>query len=95
MLSAQIHKSKFDMILLLFAIPKIVLDDWTIDHNEILTLVSMGTFLLSASTCLTIKLVITNLIENAVIISLLKGEPLAVHNLIAFFNTFLKSCNGK
>ena len=72
-----------------------VSDDWTSDHNEILTFVPMGTFLLSASTCLTIKLVITLLIENAVIISLLKGEPLAVHNLIAFFNTFLKSCYGE
>ena len=55
----------------------------------------MGTFLLSASTCLTVKLVVALLIEDAVIICLLESEPLAVLNVIALFNAELKGFNGK
>ena len=60
-----------------------------------LALVPMGTFLLSASTSLTVKLVVAFLIEDAVIICLLEGEPLAVLNVIALFNAELKGFNGK
>ena len=55
----------------------------------------MGTFLLSASTSLAVKLVIALLIEDAVIIGLLKGEPQAVLHLIALRNAFLESGDGK
>ena len=55
----------------------------------------MGTFLLSASTSLAVKLVIALLVEDTVIIGLFKGEPLAVLHLIALFNAFLKGGDGK
>ena len=54
----------------------------------------MCTFLFSASTCLTIKLVITFLVKNAVVIGLFKCKPLAVLSLITFFNAFLECGNG-
>ena len=55
----------------------------------------MGTFLLPSSTSLTVKLVIALLVEDAVIIGLLEGKPLAVLNLVALFNAFLEGGNGK
>ena len=55
----------------------------------------MGAFLLSTGTCLAVKLVVALLIEDAVIICLLEGEPLAVLNVIALFNAELKGFNGK
>ena len=55
----------------------------------------MGTFLLSTCTCLAIKLVIALLIEDAVIVGLLEGEPLAVLHLIALQDAFLKRGDGK
>ena len=58
-------------------------------------MVSMGTFLLPGSTSLTVKLVIALLVEDAVIIGLLEGKPLAVLDLIALFNAFLKGGDGK
>ena len=58
-------------------------------------MVSMGTFLLPSSTSLTVKLVVAPLIQDAVIIGLLEGKPLAVLDLIALFNAFLKGGNGK
>ena len=60
-----------------------------------LTFVSMGTFLLSTSTCLTIKLVVAPRIQDAVVVGLLEGEPLAVLNFVALFNAFLEGGNGK
>ena len=58
-------------------------------------MVSMGTFLLPSSTSLTVKLVIALLVEDAVIIGLLEGKPLAVLDLIALFNAFLEGGNSK
>ena len=58
-------------------------------------MVSMGTFLLPSSTSLTVKLVVALLVEDAVIIGLLEGKPLAILKLIALFNAFLKGGNGK
>ena len=58
-------------------------------------MVSMGTFLLPSSTSLTVKLVVAPLIQDAVIIGLLEGKPLAILKLIALFNAFLKGGNGK
>ena len=55
----------------------------------------MCTFLLPSSTSLTVKLVITLLIEDAVIIGLLEGKPLAVLDLITLFDAFLKGGDGK
>ena len=55
----------------------------------------MGTFLLSTCTGHTIKLAITLLIENAVIICLFEGEPLTVLHIIALCNAFLKGGDGK
>ena len=63
--------------------------------NEILTFVSVGTFLLSSSASLAVKLIFALLVENAVIVFLLKGKPLAVLYLIALFNAFLKGGDGK
>ena len=59
------------------------------------TFVSIGTLLLSASTSLAVKLVVALLVEDAVIIGLLEGKPLAVLDLIALFNAFRKGGNGK
>ena len=55
----------------------------------------MGTFLLSTCTGLAIKLVIALLIEDAVIVSLLEGEPLAVLHFIALKDAFFKRWDGK
>ena len=55
----------------------------------------MGTFLLPSSTSLTVKLVVAPLIQDAVIIGLLEGKPLAILKLIALFNAFLEGGNGK
>ena len=55
----------------------------------------MGTFLLPSSTSLTVKLVVALLVEDAVIIGLLEGKPLAVLNLITFLDAFLKTGDGK
>ena len=55
----------------------------------------MGTFLLPSSTSLTVKLVVALLVEDAVIIGLLEGKPLAVLNLITFLDAFLKGGDGK
>ena len=53
----------------------------------------MGTFLLPTSTSITVKLVLALLVEDAVIIILLKCEPLAVHMVVAFLNAFLQGSN--
>ena len=63
--------------------------------NLSITFKSIGTFGLSGSTSLAVKLVIALLIEDAVIIGLLKGEPSAVLGLAAFFYAALKGGNGK
>ena len=55
----------------------------------------MGTFLLPSSTSLTVKLVVALLVEDAVIIGLLEGEPLAVLMPVTLFNAFLKGGDGK
>ena len=55
----------------------------------------MGTFLLSGSTSFAVKLVMALLVENAVIIFLLEGEPLAIHDLVALFNAFLEGSDGE
>ena len=57
--------------------------------------VTIGAFLLSGSASLTVKLVVALLVEDAVIIGLLEGKPLAVLYLIALFNAFLKGGDGK
>ena len=54
------------------------------------TFISIGTFLLPTSTSITVKLVLALLIEDAVIIVLLKGKPLAIDIVVAFFNAFLQ-----
>ena len=65
-------------------------------YDVFLAFVSMGTFLLSTCTGLTInKRSITLLIENAVIIILFEGEPLTVLLIIALCNAFLKCGDGK
>ena len=71
--------------------------DRTIDsfHTFILTLISISTLLLSCSAGLAVKLVIALLIEDAVIVGLLEGEPLAVLHLIALKNAFFKCGDGK
>ena len=63
--------------------------------NLSITFKSIGTFGLSSSTRLAVKLVIALLIEDAVIIGLLKGEPRAVLYLATFFYAALKGGNGK
>ena len=63
--------------------------------NLSITFKSIGTFGLSGSTSLAVKLVIALLIEDAVIIGLLKGEPRAVLYLATFFYAALKGGNGK
>ena len=55
-------------------------------YIEILTFVSIGTFLLSGSASLAVAL----LVENAVIVLLLKGEPLAIFDVVALFNACLE-----
>ena len=57
--------------------------------------VTIGAFLLSGSASLAVKLIFALLVENAVIVFLLKGKPLAVLYLIALFNAFLKGGDGK
>ena len=54
----------------------------------------MGTVFLPGCACLTVKLVIALFVNNAVIVGLFKGEPLAVLMLIAFLNAFLQRSNG-
>ena len=62
---------------------------------KLVTFVAIGTFLLSAGTCLAVKLVIAFFIEDAVIVGLLKGEPLAILNIIALLYAFLEGGDGK
>ena len=62
---------------------------------KLVTFVAIGTFLLSAGTCLAVKLIIAFFIEDAVIIGLLKGEPLAILNIIALLYAFLEGGDGK
>ena len=57
-------------------------------------MISAGTVLLPSCACLTVKLVIALFINNAVIVGLFEGEPLAVLILIAFLNAFLQGSNG-
>ena len=64
-------------------------------YNEILTFVSIAAFLLSGSAGLAVKLVVALLVENAVIVLLLKGEPLAILDVVALFNACLKGGNGE
>ena len=58
-------------------------------------MVSMGTFLLPGSTSLTVKLIVAPLIQDAVVVGLLQGEPLAVLHLVALFDAFLEGGDGK
>ena len=55
----------------------------------------MSTLLLSCSTGLAVKLVIALLIEDAMIVGLLEGEPLTVLHLIALKDAFFKRGDGK
>ena len=55
----------------------------------------MGTFLLPGSTSLTVKLIVAPLIQDAVVVGLLQGEPLAVLHLVALFDAFLEGGDGK
>ena len=64
-------------------------------YNEVLTFVPIGAFLLSGSASLAVKLVVALLVENAVIVFLLKGEPFAIHDLVALFNAFLEGGDGE
>jgi len=59
------------------------------------TLISISTLLLSCSAGLAVKLVVTFLIEDAVIIGLLEGEPLTVLHLIALKDAFFKRGDSK
>jgi len=59
------------------------------------TLISISTLLLSCSAGLAVKLVIALLIEDAVIVGLLEGEPLAVLHLIALKDAFFERGDGK
>jgi len=59
------------------------------------TLISISTLLLSCSAGLAVKLVIALLIEDAVIVGLLEGEPLAVLHFIALKDAFFKRGDGK
>ena len=55
----------------------------------------MGTGPSTGCACLAVKLIITLLIKNAVIMALLKGVPLAVQVGIALQNAFPQGGNGK
>ena len=57
-------------------------------------MISHGTLLLPRFASITIKLVVALFIENAVVIALLEGKPLAVLVAAAFFNAFLKRSDG-
>ena len=57
-------------------------------------MISHGTLLLPRFASITIKLVVALLIENAVIIALLEGKPLAVYVAVAFLNAFLEGIDG-
>ena len=57
-------------------------------------MISVCTVLLPCGACFAIKLVIALFIKKAVIVGLLKREPLAVHMVIACLNTFLQGSNG-
>ena len=61
----------------------------------VITLISISTLLLSRSAGLAIERFIALLIEDAVVIVLLKGKPLAVFHLIALCNAILKCGDGK
>ena len=58
-------------------------------------MISVGTFLLSGSASLAVKLVVALFVENAVIIFLLKGEPLAILDVVALFNACLEGGDGE
>ena len=57
--------------------------------------VTIGAFLLSGSASLAVKLVVALFVENAVIIFLLKGEPLAILDVVALINACLEGGDGK
>ena len=57
--------------------------------------VTIGAFLLSGSASLAVKLVVALLVENAVIVFLLKGEPLAILDVVALFNACLEGGDGE
>ena len=56
-------------------------------------MISTGTVPLPSCACLTVKLVIALFVNNAVIVGLLEGEPLAVLILMTFLNAFLQGSN--
>ena len=57
-------------------------------------MISHGTLLLPCFASITIKLVVARFIENAVMIALLEGKPLAVYVAITFLNALLEGSDG-
>ena len=51
----------------------------------------MGTVPFPSSACLAVKAVVALLVEDAVVVVLLQGEPLAVRVGVAFLNASLQS----
>ena len=74
---------------------KKLIEPLTHSRHYKLTLISIGTLLFPCGTGLAVKLAVAFLVEDAVIVGLLKGEPLAVLHLIALQNAFLKRGDGK
>ena len=57
-------------------------------------MISHVTLLLSRGASIAIKVVVALFIENAVVIALLEGKPLAVLVVAAFLNAFLEGIDG-
>ena len=51
----------------------------------------MGTVPLPSRACLAVKAVVALLVEDAVVVVLLQGEPLAIGVVVAFLNASLQS----
>ena len=60
-----------------------------------LAMISMGTIPFPSCTCLAVKAVVALLVEDAVIVVLLQGEPLAIWVSVAFLNASFKSWDVK
>ena len=57
-------------------------------------MISHGTLPLPSRASIAIKLVVALFIENAVIVALLEGKPLAVYVAITFLNAFFEGIDG-
>ena len=60
-----------------------------------LAMISMGTVPFPSSACLAVKAVVALLVEDAVIMVLLQGEPFAIWVSVAFLNASFKSWDVK